>query len=69
MIGITKNRIPWLKQKRLLSHIDFLFIDHKKDLYTADLEIIENNQMLKPGSFVIADNIIIPGAPEYLKRM
>ncbi|KAH8705982.1 putative O-methyltransferase [Talaromyces proteolyticus] len=49
-------------------HIDMLFIDHWQKLYVPDLWVVEQLGLLKPGvSTVVADNIIIPGAPEYLE--
>jgi catechol O-methyltransferase len=36
---------------------DLVFLDHWKDLYKRDLEIIENRGLLKQGSIVVADNV------------
>ncbi|KAL1635040.1 hypothetical protein SLS58_010435 [Diplodia intermedia] len=46
--------------------VDFVLLDHWKDLYIADLQICERESLLRPGSVVLADNIVFPGAPEYL---
>ncbi|ORX89356.1 S-adenosyl-L-methionine-dependent methyltransferase, partial [Basidiobolus meristosporus CBS 931.73] len=48
-----------------IKQVDFVFIDHWKDVYVQDLKIIEELHWLRPGSIVVADNIIVPGAPEY----
>lgn len=46
--------------------IDFLFLDHIKELYLEDVKVAEQLQLLKNGSsLVVADNVIAPGAPEY----
>eukprot|EP00419_Tripos_fusus_P014617 CAMPEP_0172729128 /NCGR_PEP_ID=MMETSP1074-20121228/93816_1 /TAXON_ID=2916 /ORGANISM="Ceratium fusus, Strain PA161109" /LENGTH=268 /DNA_ID=CAMNT_0013556529 /DNA_START=51 /DNA_END=857 /DNA_ORIENTATION=+ len=46
--------------------IDFLFLDHVKELYLEDAKVAEQLQLLKTGSsLVVADNVIAPGAPEY----
>ena len=36
---------------------DLVFLDHWKDLYKRDLQIIEKRGLLKPGSIVVADNV------------
>lgn len=51
--------------------VDFVFVDHAKDAYLPDLERIEAEGWLHPGSVVVADNVRFPGAPAYrayLKR-
>jgi catechol O-methyltransferase len=45
--------------------LDFIFIDHDKSAYVPDLELILERRWLHPGSIVVADNIKMPGAPEY----
>ena len=45
--------------------IDFAFIDHAKDAYRPDLELILRERWLREGAVVVADNIKVPGAPEY----
>ncbi|KAL1613674.1 hypothetical protein SLS54_010371 [Diplodia seriata] len=46
--------------------VDFVLLDHWKDFYIADLQVCERESLLRPGSVVLADNIVFPGAPEYL---
>lgn len=48
-------------------HFDMTFLDHQKDLYLPDLLKIEKYGVLRKGSIVIGDNIIYPGAPDYLE--
>jgi catechol O-methyltransferase len=45
--------------------IDFLFVDHVKDLYLEDLKLALSLNLLRPGSVVVADNVLFPGAPDY----
>jgi catechol O-methyltransferase len=45
--------------------LDFVFIDHAKDAYLPDLQLILRERWLHPGSVVVADNVKVPGAPEY----
>lgn len=43
---------------------DLVFLDHWKDLYTADLQLIEKQGLIRPGSIVVADNVGEIFAPE-----
>ncbi len=45
--------------------VDFVFLDHDKDAYVSDLASIVHRGWLHRGSVVVADNVKIPGAPEY----
>lgn len=45
--------------------VDFLFIDHDKNAYLADLRAIVDRGWLHPGSIVVADNVGFPGSPKY----
>jgi catechol O-methyltransferase len=45
--------------------LDFVFIDHAKDAYLPDLALILRERWLRPGAVVVADNVKVPGAPEY----
>jgi len=49
--------------------LDVVFIDHAKEEYLPDLERILAAGWLHPGSVVMADNIRVPGAPEYQAYM
>lgn len=57
----------YANQLKSLKHIDFLFIDHWKDVYLRDFKLIDSFGVLQKGSVVVADNIIYPGAPDYLE--
>jgi len=45
--------------------LDFLFIDHDKNAYLADLRSILDRGWLHPGAIVVADNVGFPGSPKY----
>ena len=45
--------------------LDFLFLDHDKDVYLSDLESILDRGWLHTGAIVMADNVRVPGAPKY----
>ena len=45
--------------------LDLVFLDHDKDVYLTDLKRILELGWLHRGSVVVADNIKVPGAPEY----
>ncbi len=49
--------------------LDFLLIDHNKDVYLPDLLSIEGRGWLHPGTVVVADNVLLPGAPKYRAYM
>ena len=50
--------------------LDFVFVDHWKDLYRTDLARLEAQAgLLREGTIVIADNCRVPGAPEYVQYM
>jgi catechol O-methyltransferase len=49
--------------------LDFLFLDHDKDAYLVDLQSIIDRGWLHPGSIAMADNVKVPGAPQYREYM
>lgn len=49
--------------------VDFLFIDHAKQLYLQDIKTAQEVELLKPGTYIVADNVIFPGAPDYLEHV
>jgi catechol O-methyltransferase len=49
--------------------VGFVFVDHAKEVYLADLQRILAAGWLKSGSVVLADNIRFPGAPDYWAYM
>lgn len=49
--------------------LDFLFLDHAKDAYLPDLLLILRERWLRTGAIIVADNVKVPGAPEYRAYM
>ena len=49
--------------------LDLAFFDHDKDAYLPDLGLVLDRGWLQAGSVVVADNIKMPGAPEYRALM
>jgi catechol O-methyltransferase len=45
---------------------DMVFLDHYKPLYTTDVKILEQDQLVGLGTILVADNVIKPGNPPYL---
>lgn len=50
--GSSTETIPTLEGR-----FDLVFMDHWKDLYKSDLELIEGHGLIGPGSIVVADNV------------
>ena len=48
----------------LEGRFDLVFLDHWKDLYKTDLQLIEQRELIGPGSIVVADNVGKIFAPE-----
>jgi catechol O-methyltransferase len=49
--------------------LDLVFMDHDKNAYLPDLELIVDEGWLHARSVVVADNILAPGAPAYRAYM
>lgn len=45
---------------------DFVFVDHDKDLYLADLKVLIEGGCLRSGSVVAADNVVMGRIDDYL---
>lgn len=54
-------------ERKEIDTVELMFIDHWQSLYLPDLWLLEELDVLKPGkSCILADNVIMPGAPAYL---
>lgn len=49
--------------------LDLVFLDHDKDAYLPDLQLLLDKGWLHEGSAVVADNVKFPGAPKYRAYM
>ncbi|XP_053135355.1 catechol O-methyltransferase [Hemicordylus capensis] len=65
--GHSEDIIPQLKKKYEVDTLDFVFLDHWKERYTPDTKLLQECGLLRKGSILLADNIIFPGAPEFVK--
>jgi len=67
LVGSAEAVIPTLATEHNVPSLAFVFIDHWKDRYLPDLKILEASGLLKTNSRLVADNVIFPGAPDYLQ--
>ncbi|ORX94967.1 S-adenosyl-L-methionine-dependent methyltransferase, partial [Basidiobolus meristosporus CBS 931.73] len=65
VIGEFQLTCKTFSEKYGVNKVEFVFIDHKKDVYVQDIKNILRLQWLNIGATVVADNILYPGAPEY----
>jgi len=49
--------------------VDLMFIDHDKRAYLPDLQSVLDRGWLHRGTIAVADNVRLPGAPEYRAYM
>jgi catechol O-methyltransferase len=49
--------------------LDLVFLDHDKDAYLPDLLLLQAEGWLRDGALAVADNVKLPGAPEYRAHM
>lgn len=52
-----------------LGVLPMVFIDHWQKLYLGDMWLMEELGAVGTGSVIVADNVIFPGTPEYLRWM
>lgn len=66
LVGSSNEVLRDLVNEKQIEQIELIFIDHWQELYLPDTWLLEELGLLKPNmSMLIADNIIMPGAPEY----
>jgi catechol O-methyltransferase len=65
--GYTENVIPHLSKDYNIDSFDLIFIDHHKAVYLRDFKMLEEFGLIKSGTTIVADNVICPGAPDYLE--
>ena len=64
--GRADDSMRKLKAEGKLDHIDMLFIDHVEEMFKPDLQVaMDELGLLKSGACIVADNILVPGAPGY----
>ncbi|XP_063792081.1 catechol O-methyltransferase A-like isoform X1 [Pseudophryne corroboree] len=67
LVGSSSVLIPQLKKKFDIEKFDLVFIDHWKVSYLPDTKLLEECDLLRAGSVLVADNVVCPGTPEYLQ--
>jgi len=50
-------------------HFSAVFFDQKGSLYQRDLDALDRQGLLWPGAIVVADNVLKPGAPIFLRKV
>jgi catechol O-methyltransferase len=43
-----------------------VFIDHAQHMFLPDLKLMEQHSLIASGTVLVTDNVIYPGAPDYL---
>ena len=67
VVGPSGDSLKRLSADGTFKHIDLLFLDHHKPAYLLDLKLCEDLKLVKKGTVLAADNVIIPGNPPYLQ--
>ncbi|KAJ5784449.1 uncharacterized protein N7503_009661 [Penicillium pulvis] len=67
IIGRSDESLKRLYTSGEVEHVNLMFIDHYKPAYTTDVQLCEELGMIRPGSVLVADNVVFPGNPPYLK--
>ncbi|KAK1134392.1 hypothetical protein AOXY_G38276 [Acipenser oxyrinchus oxyrinchus] len=67
IVSPSEEVIPQLRERFGIERLDFVFMDHWKRCYLRDLQLLEGSGLLGKGSIILADNIIFPGAPHFLR--
>uniref|UniRef100_A0A8C9XV91 catechol O-methyltransferase n=1 Tax=Sander lucioperca TaxID=283035 RepID=A0A8C9XV91_SANLU len=67
IVNPSDEVIPLLRSDYGLERLDFVFMDHWKKCYLPDLQMLEGSGLLRKGSMIVADNVLFPGAPKFLR--
>ncbi|XP_037533961.1 transmembrane O-methyltransferase homolog [Nematolebias whitei] len=69
IVNPSDEVIPRLRSDYSLEKLDLVFMDHWKKCYLPDLQLLEDSGLLGKGSMVLADNVLFPGAPKFLRYL
>ena len=69
VVGTLQTATEAVRDAAVKVPFDFVFIDHDKTWYLSDLLFLRDQGLIGPGSVIVADNILYPGAPDYLAFM
>ena len=65
--GAGSERVPDLVERFGEGNpADMIFMDHCKECYLPDLKLMEQAGLVGAGTVVVADNVVYPGAPDFL---
>lgn len=69
-VTFLEGTVPTTSLKSFLSqrnveHFDFIFFDHAKGFYLPDLKYLLSEKLIQPNATIVADNVLLPGAPDY----
>ncbi|KAF2758429.1 S-adenosyl-L-methionine-dependent methyltransferase [Pseudovirgaria hyperparasitica] len=68
VVGSADESMRKLKKSGEIGSVDLLFLDHVEGLYEQDFKVaVDELGLLESGGMVLADNVLVPGAPEYVK--
>ncbi|GLI76892.1 hypothetical protein PoHVEF18_005170 [Penicillium ochrochloron] len=69
MIGSSDELLVELvRERKEIDQIEMLFLDHWQELYLPDLWLLEElGVLVQNKTLLVADNVIMPGAPQYLE--
>ena len=67
VIGSADVELRRLTEEWTLTSVDMLLLDHWEKLYVDDLKVVEELDLLKEGSVIVADIVVCPGALEHLE--
>ena len=64
--GVLAKKLAELEADSLV--FDHVFIDHDKAAYLPDLLLLESSSLLRPGTMLFADNVVVFRIEDYLAR-
>uniref|UniRef100_A0A8V5GTP9 catechol O-methyltransferase n=2 Tax=Melopsittacus undulatus TaxID=13146 RepID=A0A8V5GTP9_MELUD len=67
IVGPSEEVIPQLRSRHRMDTTDFILMEHGKSCYERDLRLLERHRLLAPGATVMADHVLVPGAPRFLR--
>ncbi|KAI9296925.1 catechol O-methyltransferase [Neoconidiobolus thromboides FSU 785] len=65
--GNLKAVLSELKEVHKVEKVDLFFLDHIKTEYLNDFKLANEAKLFHSNSIIIADNVIWPGAPDYVE--
>ncbi|MEW5317187.1 MAG: hypothetical protein WDW38_008512 [Sanguina aurantia] len=66
-LGLSSNVVPGLAAR--YGAADVVFEDHCKECYARDLVAMEEGGLVVGGTWLVADNVLYPGAPDLLAAL